>query len=117
MVQLFLVLPLALPDAGTERLADAKADANGKTNNEQADHDLDDDAVAFAHLRQTVASVTVHLGILRLLLPVVLTGPYLALCCGSLCCCGLLDAGFIGDHGFDVGLEGIGTSAVGSRDV
>lgn len=79
-----MVLALALPDAGTERLADAKADTDGNTNDEQADHDLDYDAVSFAHLCQTVAGMTVHLSILRLLLPVVLAGPNLAVCCDSL---------------------------------
>lgn len=114
---LSLVLAFTLPDPGTERLADTKADTNSDTNNEQTDHDLDDDAVAFAHLCQTVASVTVHLGILRLLLPVVLARPNLAICCGSLCRCSLLDAWFVGDHGFDIGFKGIGTGTVGGRNV
>lgn len=84
MAQLSLVLALALPDASAERLADAKADTDGNTDNKQADHDLDYDAVAFAHLCQTVAGMTVHLSILRLLLPVVLARPNLTICCDSL---------------------------------
>ena len=113
--QLSLVL-VALPDTGTERLADAKADANGNADDQQANHDLDDDAVSFAHCCQTVAGMTVHLSILRFLLPVVLAGPNRAICCrGPLCQRVLFDAGFVGDHGFDVGLERVGTNA--GRDV
>lgn len=72
-----------LPDRRTQRFADAEANTDCCSNNEQTDEDLNNHPVPAAEVRQAVAVPVLALGRLVLPLPVSLTRPHLAVIVGA----------------------------------
>lgn len=113
-----LVVPVS-PDGSVQGLADAKANTDGDAHDKKHQEDLDDDAVPAAEVGHAGAAI-LRLVCLGLLLPVVLSGPDLAVALPSEGAgrCLVLDARGVGrvssDHGLDVGVKGVG-APVGAR--
>lgn len=77
-----LSVGLVAPERCAQRLADAKTDADGDSHDQDDDEDLGNDLVARAQVGHAGAVVSLDFGLLGLLLPVVLSGPDLAILLG-----------------------------------
>lgn len=108
---------LVSPDWCTQRFADTKANAHGNADDEEYQEDLDDDAVSRTEAGHAVTG-SASLGCLGLLLPLILSRPYLAVTFSSeRAAVRLVHArvgGVGGDHGFDIRIKRVGT-LVGAR--
>lgn len=66
---------LGLPNSSPQRLADAESDANGNTNDEENDENLQDDPSALAVAGHALAGAVLDLAGLGLLSPMLLARP------------------------------------------
>lgn len=103
--RLFVVVA---PNVSAQGLADTETDAHGNSNHEKDDEDLGDDFISATEAIHAGAS-TLLLGELGLLPPLFLARPDLALAFANLLGdpvgAGIGSLG--GNHGFDVGVEGV----------
>lgn len=109
-----LVVRLLAPEGCAERLADAKANADGDAHDQHDDEDLNNDLVARAQFGHAGAVVALHLGLLGLSLPMVLAGPDLAILLCIQCDAfphGLVE-GAVRVESLNVGVKGIGRRLV-----
>lgn len=110
-----LSVGLVAPEWCAQRLAYAKADADGDSHDQDDDEDLGNDLVARAQVGHAGAVVSLHFSLLGLLLPVVLSGPHLAVLLGIQC--HAFSEGFVKGavrvESFNVGIKGIGGRLVG----
>lgn len=110
-----LSVGLVAPERCAQRLAYAKADADGDSHNQDDDEDLGNDLVARAQVGHAGAVVSLHFGLLGLLLPVVLSGPHLAVLLGiqrHAFSEGLVK-GAVRVESLNVGVKGVGGRFVG----
>lgn len=110
-----LSVGLVAPEWCAQRLAYAKADADGDSHDQKDDEDLGNDLVARAQVGHAGAVVSLRLGLPGLLLPVVLSGPYLATLLVGIQRHAFSEGlvkGAVRVEGLNVGIKGIGSRLV-----